>query len=432
MSSKLIQWYKDIRVSVGYWHTKKKVKPIHERHQWALNPFTQGIYWALTFLLAAAASLFTNEIKGGETFAAPAAFTKEAILTSLTTIDNGAYLFFFLAFVSALFFAYTAWVKATRENFMFHTMQTNPPQGFWQRYESAVYVARELHDEVQEIVFNSPSTEDIEKCQLAVRVIQDHIINLVMEWDTANIERKVTYRANVMDVVYFKEKSTYVLGQDIVYTEDANPKEADVSKTLSDLERFLHQPIDSHYSGVIVLNHNRYTTTTNTPDNTPDDTIRPIALPFCLQQDNDYHKFQTNLRGAPYCVASDGYDYVENVTKITDHYAQHADPKSERIRANLKKYYSLKENPAQSILSIPLKAENENGTQVIRWVLNIYRDQPGMLYNQEKNKQFTQIISSLTTRLQDILDMIACAASVEKPKGKQKERTVQQTTNKVE
>jgi len=390
----------------------------------------QGTYWASTFILAAAASLFADAIKDIKvpasvstqaavdiasnvndeqvTTNAPTGWwdaTGGAVVEFFASFSAAGYTFFILAVVSAFFFAYTAWVKSLRENFIFQTIQTNPPQGFWGRYEEAVLDTREIYTSIQKTVFQEKvSKADIKDCELGVRAILDHIINLVMMWDTANIERKVVYRANVMDVVYFKEKGVYALGQDIKFPNDSTEKER--KSVLHSLDRFLHQPMLSHYSGVVVLNDNRYTTTTATEGSLPDGTINPIALPFCLDKDNDIHKFHSNLRGAPYAVATDAPDYVETVTKIISHYSDHADPKSKRIKANLKEYYALKGNPAQSILSIPLRVNTESGGLKVRWVLNIYRNQSGMLYNQEKNKQFTQIVSSITTPLQVILDMI--------------------------
>lgn len=437
----------DKRAVTFEWWSVWKAKPQYKRHQWALNPFMQGFYWVATFILAAAASLFSDEIKaprhsaadssqatfddaGSSTISEPGvikgggAAEKENVEPSaleppasfldiicgavgdfFASFSIAGYTFFFLALVSALFFGYTAWVKSLRENFIYHTMQTNPPLGFWERFEEAVLVTRKVYDSIQEKVYREKVfKKDLEECELGVRAILDHIINLVMIWDTANIERKVVYRANVMDVVYFSESEAYTLGQDINFSE--RETEESRRKILNSLDRFLHQPMSSHYSGVVVLNNNRYTTTTETGESSPDETIKPIVLPFCLADDVGNHKFHSNLRGAPYSVATGIPDYVETVTTIISHYSEHADPNSQRIRANLKKYYSLKGNPAQSILSMPLRVKNESEEQDVRWVLNIYRNQPGMLYNQEKNKQFTQIISSLTSQLEVILDMI--------------------------
>lgn len=407
-SNNILKSLKYLPSHVALWWSKRKEKPRHERHQWALNPIMQGTYWCITFILAAAASLYSSEIKS----TSPPATPKNETLNFLAklevffqSISLAGYIFLFLAFISALFFAYTAWIKSLRENFIFHTIQTNPPQGFWEKFEEAVLETKKVYDSIQEIAFRDKiENAHIEECELGVRTILDYMINLVLCWDTANTERKVIYRANIMEVTYFKDHPEYELKN-----LDTSLSTKDV--TQEDLERFLHQPITKHYSGIITLSNNKYTTTTETDDSTPDDTIKPIALPFCFVSEQCPSKFHTNLRGAPYSVATDTPDYVDSVTKIVSHYEEYAEPNSSRILSNLKKYYYKRSSPAQSILSIPLKAKKESGESQIDWVLNIYRNQPKMLYNKEKNKQFTQILSPLTTSLQDILDMISVARS---------------------
>lgn len=425
--SSAIIWLKTSPSKFFYWWASRKEKPRHERHQWALNPAMQGLYWVLTFLLAAAASVFSNHmiVKSTNTATGNTATPTESqeisaaliysyIESFFSNISSAGWVFIILAIFSALFFAYTAWIKSLREDFIFHTIQTNPPQGFWEKFEEAIVETNRLYDLIQEIAFRDKVyKEDIEQCELGVRTILDYLINLVLCWDTANTERKVIYRANIMDVTYFSEDPEYTLGKNI----DLTKFNEDFEQIKNELGRFIHQPVTIHYSGVVELSSNKYTTTTETKESEPDLTIKPILLPFCFVNETCNKKFHTNLRGAPYAVATETPDYVDSVAKIVSHYEEFADPKSSRILSNLKRYYFQKNTPAKSILSIPLKVKNEDGELKIRWVLNIYRNQPKMLYNREKNKQFTQIISSIIAPLQGILDMIELGRSniVESP-----------------
>ncbi len=411
-----------------------KAQPQHTRHRLVLNPLAQGVYWIYVFGLAAVASLFSSDITGKEegefetglnNGVTDEASLSVANISSETPIANGildsfnplydffgnissyassvtltACIFTVCVFIAAFAFAYTAWVKSLRENFIFETMQTNPPQGFWDTFEETTTKTNNIREDVLVLTNTGPLTNvDREECEKGVRTILDLIINLVMKWDTSNLERKIVYRANVMDVVYFSEHPKYKLGQDL------NEHERKAELTDKRLERFLHTPVLEHYSGVVVLNDNRYTTTTETKGSKPDESIKPIALPFCLKEESGNSKFHTNLRGAPYCVATTTHEYVESVLDIVAHYKKHAEPYSKRITDQLERYYSLKTTPAKSILSIPLMGTGEREGRVNR-VLNIYRNQTGMLYSREKNNQFTQITSGLITSLKVTLDMI--------------------------
>lgn len=396
---------------------RKQSKPLHQRYSVLLNPIFQGVFWFFTFVLGAFASLFAENIKGNisldSIFSAQNCSLWQKIAKLWDSLPILFWGFFFIALLLAFIFGTTAWIKSRREDYMYHSMQTNPPQNFWQLYEETSWEIKQLHEDIQGIALgDSPKKEEIDSCYEGVRTMLDGIINLVKAWDVGNIERNIVYRANIMGVVYFKDHPTYQL------------------PALDNVDRFLHMPVTQHYSGVIELLNNSYTTSSNTPKSEPDRERKPIVFPFCLKEDNSTHKYQTNLRGAPYCVATESIDYVSTVSDVTDHYIDNADPTSKRITANLKQYYFLKDNPAQSILSIPLRQrveENTSGhlfegnnqeplekavnslarTKKIRWVLNIYRNQPGLLYGTwENNKQFTQVITSLIGRIEDVLDIM--------------------------
>ncbi|ERM59586.1 hypothetical protein [Vibrio cyclitrophicus] len=396
---------------------RKQSKPLHQRYSPLLNPIFQGIFWFFTFVLGAFASLFAENIKGnislGNIFSAQDSSIWQKIVQLLGSLPILFWGFFFIALLLAFIFGTTAWIKSRREDYMYHSMQTNPPQNFWQLYEETSWEIKQLHEDIQGIVLGeSPKEKEIDSCYEGVRTMLDGIINLVKAWDVGNIERNIVYRANIMEVVYFKDNPEYQL------------------PVLDNVDRFIHMPVTQHYSGVIKLLNNSFTTSSNTPKSEPDRERKPIVFPFCLKEDNSTHKYQTNLRGAPYCVATESIDYVSTISDVTDHYINTADPKSKRITANLKQYYFLKDNPAQSILSIPLRERVEESTsghlvernnqeslekevnnlartKKIRWVLNIYRNQPGLLYGTwEKNKQFTQVITSLIGRIEDVLDIM--------------------------
>ncbi|MEF1304575.1 hypothetical protein QTO17_22105 [Vibrio owensii] len=172
------------------------------------------------------------------------------------------------------------------------------------------------------------------------------------------------------------------------------------------LDRFLHKPEQEHYSGVILLEDNTYSTTTKTENPDPDPDIKPILFPFTNKDEENEHMFHTNLRGAPYAVASGAHCYVEDVEEIVEHYSKHAEPFSNKIKAKLEEYYYKKDYPAHSILSIPLYRTDTDGNQVVGYVLNLYRNQPGMLYKGEKAKEFFYVATGLTSKLEAMLAAI--------------------------
>ncbi|HFQ5441802.1 hypothetical protein QO227_10725 [Vibrio vulnificus] len=346
----------------------------YKKYEWMLNPLNQALFWLFTFFLAAYASLFANEIKS---FTLP--FSQDS-----DGLPNWHTIFFVSgAFAAALFFSVSTWVKAKREDFVFHAMQTSPPSNFWERHYKAFLTANNLKASTEV----AASYRNKAMCSENVRIVLDLLINLVKEWDSANIEKKVVYRANLMRVVNFKNNPEFQV------TED---------------DRFFISPAREHYSGVVVLENDNYTTTTETSDSTPDTQRQPITFPYCLPEESNNSMFHTNLRGAPYCVATGVYDYVRNVDTIVSHYVDNSDPLSNRLKQNLDKYYSDKKNPAHSILSIPLFAsiENDEENKEVKWVLNIYRNQSGMLYDGAKCKDFYYVAGSFITILEEMMQTI--------------------------
>ncbi|WP_276439854.1 hypothetical protein [Vibrio parahaemolyticus] len=349
--------------------------PVHRKYSVLLNPTSQGLFWFLTFCLAAYASIFSAEIKDVNW---PDSWeTAKSLPINWHTLVFGVG-----ATLAALFVSFSVWVKTKREDFLFAVIQTSPPAGFWKRHHQATIRATQNATSVEIWVVDGEKA----KYQRAVRVVLDDLLNLVMEWDESNLARKVDYRANIMRVVHFKDEPDFTLDPG--------------------LDRFLHKPEQEHYSGVILLEDNTYSTTTKTENPDPDPDIKPILFPFTNKDEENEHMFHTNLRGAPYAVASGAHCYVEDVEEIVEHYSKHAEPFSNKIKAKLEEYYYKKDYPAHSILSIPLYRTDTDGNQVVGYVLNLYRNQPGMLYKGEKAKEFFYVATGLTSKLEAMLAAI--------------------------
>lgn len=355
----------------------------YKKLKWVLNPITQAIFWLYTFSIAAYASVYSQEIKAfimpWQLNAGPVNWFSVSILV--------------LAIIAAIFFSVSIWIRATRSDYLLRAIQTSPPSSFWRHYEDAFIMSWKLKSLAEASLSHEPlSTEHVEEAKKTIRILLDYIINLVQQWDSANLERKVIYRANLMRVIYFEDDPNYEV------TED---------------NKYFMEPVKENYSGIVILEGVEYTTTTETKGSTPDNQRKPIVFPFCLQGNKINQDFQSNLRGAPYCIATANFDYVGDVTSIVKSY-ESSSPRCDRIFDNLKQYYSRPDNPAHSILSIPLIDADQIGEgqgagsplPKVSWVLNIYRNQSEMLYEGMKAKDFVSVASPFTAILLDILSLI--------------------------
>lgn len=65
-------------------------------------------------------------------------------------------------------------------------MQTSPPSNFWERHYKAFLTANDLKASTE--VAAAYGNKDMYREN--VRIVLDLLINLVKEWDSANIEKK--------------------------------------------------------------------------------------------------------------------------------------------------------------------------------------------------------------------------------------------------
>ncbi len=214
-----------------------------------------------------------------------------------------------------------------------------------------------------------------EKGKEDLRFLLITLIDLVNKWDVRNRRsNKVVYRANIMKVFYYE-------GMDSNEAEHLHRK---ASK--------FNGGHFSDYSGIIILDSNELTTATDTPEPIPDPDRVPIAFPFTLVKKRENPKHQ-NLLGAPTAVAERRYSYIKDISDIYKHYASRKNTInwSSVVENNLRQYYlEDSKGVADSLLSIPLTSAFKQ--EQVKWVVNIYRDQDGLLFNGEKVSDFLNII----------------------------------------
>lgn len=91
--------------------------------------------------------------------------------------------------------------------------------------------------------------------------------------------------------------------------------------------------------------------------------------------------------------AERSYSYLKDIGDIYHHYSKRENTLnwSCSVERNLKQYYLTESTGvAHSLLSIPLTSAFKQ--ERVKWVVNIYRDQDGLLFNGEKVSDFLNII----------------------------------------
>lgn len=363
-----------------------------EIYLWTLNPLWQTFLWISALIWGATASLKANEIMA---FTWPT--SKEILFNgnpNLYTIG-----FFVIALILALGFAVSNWVGRAQDSIVVESMLTMPPHDFWSFYGNKFTTASQLVDsrstEILTAFDDNPQKKPEELDELRkdlekdARTILDQIINLVKKWDASNLRgNSVVYRANIMKVYYFGTNDN-----------ELDPNSELAKKLNCDAKKFTQQPFYSHYSGFVSLLDNKYTTTTETEQPEPDTGRKPISFPFTNKINELEYPIYSNLIGAPKAVVTGLSSYVPNVQDVVEKYIEKSTVIDKNILNELKSYYS-DTTVAASILSIPIK-DNESR---VTYVVNIYRNQKGLLFDGSKVKDFNEIIKPFTFTLQRLLE----------------------------
>ncbi|WP_139302141.1 hypothetical protein [Vibrio spartinae] len=312
--------------------------------------------------------------------------------------------FLIISFIAAVISGLSALVKTKQTDYWHRSYQTSPPTTFWELYAENIQRAMALPDEMQNKMFTMEDEnllqsdfirENLEAGEKNIRIVLDMLIGLVKAWDAANIEKKVLYRANIMKVHYFEDDEI---------EPDYGPETG---------KFYASSATRDNYTGIISLTDNKLTTTTETKNPDPDQEQDTIQFAFTIYDDSvsGSKMFLANLEGAPSCVASGEFSYVSNTKDIPEFYKNSAIPYHKGVYSALEEYYNRPENPAHSMLSIPLyeqwmEGDHEGNSWVssrVGWVLNIYRNQSCMLYDGDKCQDYCHAASAFITILEKLL-----------------------------
>ncbi|MFT5725688.1 MAG: hypothetical protein ACI9JN_002815 [Bacteroidia bacterium] len=354
-----------------------------ENHIWVLNPFTQTFLWVGALLFGATSSLLSPEI-------IDFSFSTQGMQNP--SVNWYTVLFTLTLILLAFGFAISSWVSRTQDSLVIDNILTMPPTDFWQYYgEEFSATDQFVHVSQASLVEETGVEEALLQADIDVRRILDVIINLVKKWDSSNIRNSnVVYRANLMTVHYFEDEAVENLEKKI---------DMDI------LARFSTAPVEIHYCGFVCLLSNVHTTTTETNTPSPDESRKPIAFPFTQNTTSVETPIFSNLKGAPAAVTTCLPSYVEDVDTIAQEYTETCNLKDSDVEKALLDYYDDKE-AAKSILSLPLLSFVDGKA---KWVVNIYRNESGLLFDGDKVSDFAEIIKPYLSILNRLLGSIEYA-----------------------
>lgn len=375
---------------------------------WITHPVSQTLLWVTTILLGASSSLFSSKI---------IAFTLPFSEGAGASVNWYTVSFVMCVVFLALVFSISKWVTMQQDSYVIDSILTMPPGNFFDylgreyRKVSELSFANivaidadleELEEAIENDFINSDdkskaciknSLKNLDKSiALAdedIRRILDICINLMQMWDKNNTENaNVVYRANVMRIYRFK---------------DEHPQE------LMDKLGSLAAPYTvargvDHYSGYIGILESTYSSTTDSSEPKPD-SITPIAFPFTSSNEEDIKTilspFKTGILGAPISASTQHFSYINDTQDIIKHYMRSGNMNEDVLNA-IKNNYD-ESSKAESILSIPIFNVLVQGHY---YVLNLYRNEKGLLYNGQKVRDFNNIILPLCALLAQTLHSV--------------------------
>lgn len=326
----------------------------------------QAVFWLLTFLLAAFASVFSTEIKAPE-------FNRYNITLILSTL------------ALACFFAAMTFSRKYQEKINVEEIKTNPPHGFWETFSNTWLESandseklvqefsnlKEIYDKLsQDIVSKLDALKD--ETDSNIKKIIGMSTALVEMWDQHEIQGIITYRANIMTCF------------------ESPVLECKSALDISDVKAETTHQLVLQKELCIALEGREIR----------DDNRENLILPVL----SDRYGF--HLPGAPTALHSRRPDYVANSKEIPNKFQKETMVMTSHFLNSLQNYYHSKNNVGVSILSIPLlgvslKAHGEQDE--IRHVLNIYRDKPNMLYAGRKVEDLCNILKPIIYNLETMM-----------------------------
>lgn len=276
-----------------------------------------------------------------------------------------------------------------REKDLEGRISTLPPQSFLEYYGNGLKEIGEIRRGTKQDFAKGTLTSD--ELDASIRTVMKHILGMARLWDGISSDELMLYRSNIMEVIP---------------PELMNDVKNDVQgyqKLVLNSPFFLYgdnysSRLDSA-SGLLLIENNRLTVTSNSHGMEPDEDVKPICLPFSYPGAH----LQPNLPGAPEALVSNSARYLKSTAPEIFQWLALLREKNNRydrkFAQKIREYYS-KSDHAQSILSIPIVF---NGKAMA--VLNIYRNKDGIFRGEERAQQFAALMSPVCYHLAKMLSL---------------------------
>jgi len=365
-----------------------KKKKYHNFWVIIANPIAGATIAGLAVISGFIVSIFSNEIKNSFPFF----FSLDK--TKYGSISYPA-LFFWLTFL--IFLIVTALRQKIidkefdqKQERLINTIQSLPPHDFAMKYREEYYkifVAVEklnllrLKMENETDICNDK--EDISTMEETIRTILDVYVSLAQIWDNPDslINEDTVYRANMM------------------FYYDINTMPKSLESRLFNMNNFFVEKnisaLKTTIDGVLVLEDNKFTTTTITEEPLPDEDISPLCLPITFSELSS--KRNQNLPGAPMAYIKKKTQWILDTSQIIDLCCKNDDFDGVTKKKIIDYYKS--DTKGKSIISMPLQLLINDDDFYSLGVINIYRNKSMMLQNEIRAEQFSAFLEPFNSLL---------------------------------
>lgn len=371
-----------------------------------ISPMVGSIVAGLAVFAGFVVSIFSNDIR--DSF--PIYFSFDP--ANYNGISYPALLFwltfiFFLLFTAVRQKFRDSEIILQRDNLV-NTIQSLPPHNFAIKYRDEYNKINQLLNDLEILLDLCKKDEggenntdsDLSFFEENIRIILDAYVNLAQIWDTPDslIEDNTVYRANIM-FYYDMSEIPVAIEQNLLKMRNFF-----VEKNLS--------AIKSSIDGVLVLEDNKFTTTTASSDPVPDLDIKSLCMPVTFKDSTN--KRMQNLPGAPKAVEKDKPQWILNTQDIAG-ICQNEGHFDGEVLEKIKKYYR-EDSKARSIISMPLKRVSSDDSHSLVGVINIYRNRKFLLRNEIRAMQFACFLEPFNSLLCRALSVYEEAYDVLEPK----------------
>lgn len=312
-------------------------------------------------------------------------------------VVHEAAVFWILILLFAIVFALREMVRSTdneeiRTGFhqqldrVIYVTEYTPPPEFYSQFERYFKEAVTVADKAIELV-RSATVTGINPLTEPVRLVQDFILQLTRLWDitaAAETVSDLVYRSNIM----------WYLPKDTNLGEEAQSRIYELSKKFYEYEGAaqLFRDVD----GFLIVDSEM--STKEKTDGQKDDEIENLLL-LCFV---DQSRPSKNLLGAPIAAITGEMSYVNDTSEMA-RFAKKQRVFSRGELTNIDSYYQG-DNKGRSIISVPIFAKYDVAeARPPMGVLNIYRDQAGIMGSKGRATQFALIVTPFVNLIRRLM-----------------------------